>query len=199
MIFFRQAKPTLIALLAILSIGFTSQSQATPETYIFDIKGAHAFIQFKIPHLGYSMLLGEFTKFDGTFTVDPDAPKNAKVQVTIDPASLESNHGERDKHLRGEDFLNVKKYPKAGFVSTKVEVTGEKTAKVHGDFTLKGVTKPIVLEMTQLGAGDDPWGGFRRGFEGTTTLKLADFGIDYDLGPASKEVEIYMSIEGVRQ
>ena len=199
MIFFRQAKPTLIALLAILSIGFTSQSQATPETYIFDIKGAHAFIQFKIPHLGYSMLLGEFTKFDGTFTVDPDAPKNAKVQVTIDTASLESNHGERDKHLRGEDFLNVKKYPKAGFVSTKVEVTGEKTAKVHGDFTLKGVTKPIVLEMTQLGAGDDPWGGFRRGFEGTTTLKLADFGIDYDLGPASKEVEIYMSIEGVRQ
>lgn len=173
--------------------------QAAPEKYKFDMEGQHAFIQFKIPHLGYSMLLGEFTDFDGSFTFDPEAPENSDVTATIKTESVHSNHGERDKHLRGDDFLSVEKNPTASFKSTKVEVTGKDEAKVYGDFTLNGVTKPITLHMKQLGHGKDPWGGYRRGFEGTAKLTLADFGIDYDLGPQAKVVEIYLSIEGVRQ
>ena len=182
-----------------LSLGLFSSLQAAEERYKFDMKGAHAFIQFKIPHLGYSMLLGEFTDFDGEFTVDPAAPEKASVELEIETTSIHSNHGERDKHLRGSDFLSVKAFPKATFKSTKVEVIGDDTAKVHGDLTLHGVTKKIVMDMRHIGAGDDPWGGYRRGFEGTTSLTLADFGINYNLGSASKIVEIYVSIEGVRQ
>ena len=91
------------------------------------------------------------------------------------------------------------KYPEATFVSTRIEKTGEKTAKITGDFTLKGVTKPVTLDAEYIGGGKDPWGGYRQGFEATTQLKLKDFGIDYNLGPASEVVDIYISVEGIRQ
>ena len=188
-----------VAASCIVASALISSAFAAPDTYKVDTQGQHAFIQFKIPHLGYSMLLGEFTSFDGSFTVDPEKPADSKVDITIKTESLDSNHGQRDKHIRSADMLAVKQFPEATFKSTKIEVNGEKTAKVHGDLTLHGVTKPITMEMTQIGAGDDPWGGYRMGFEGTTTFALSDFGINYDLGPASKEVEIYVSIEGIRQ
>ena len=168
-------------------------------TYAFDKKGAHQFVMFKISHLGYSWLYVRFNDFDGSFTVDADNPENSSVQATIQVASLDSNHAERDKHLRGDDLLDVGEYPTATFKSTKIEKTGEKTAKITGDFTLHGVTKPVTLDAKLLGYGDDPWGGYRMGLEASTTLKLADFGITYDLGPASETVDIIISVEGVRQ
>ena len=172
---------------------------AAPETYQLDTKNSHAFIQFKIKHLGFSWLLGRFDTFTGNFTVDQDNPENASTSVEIDVASVNTNHAERDKHLRGEDFFNVAKFPKATFVSTKVEKTGERTAKVHGNLTLKGVTKPVVLDTTYIGSGKDPWGGFRAGFEATTEIVLKDFGIDYDLGPSATSAQVYISVEGIRQ
>ena len=169
------------------------------ENYQIDIKGMHAFVEFKIKHLGYSWLKGRFNDFDGTFVYDEKNPEKSSVEVTIQTASIDSNHGERDKHLRGKDFLEVKKYPEAKFVSTKVESTGKGTAKIHGDLTLNGVTKAINIDAVEIGAGKDPWGGFRRGFEGKVTLTLADFGMNYNLGPASKNVEMILNIEGVRK
>ena len=186
--------------LAILSLfSVASLANAAPERYEMDIEGAHAFIQFKIKHLGYSWLLGRFNQFEGEFELDKDNIEKSKVNVTIDVASIDSNHPDRDKHLRGSDFLEVKKFPKATFVSTKVEKTSDTTAKVTGDFTLKGVTKPLTLDVTYIGGGKDPWGGYRQGFEATTEFKLKDFGITYNLGPASEVVEIYISAEGIRK
>ncbi|MCG8537387.1 MAG: YceI family protein [Pseudomonadales bacterium] len=186
--------------LAILSLfSVASLANAAPERYEMDIKGSHAFIQFKIKHLGYSWLLGRFNQFEGEFELDKDNIEKSKVNVTIDVASIDSNHPDRDKHLRGSDFLEVKKFPKATFVSTKVEKTSDTTAKVTGDFTLKGVTKPLTLDVTYIGGGKDPWGGYRQGFEATTEFKLKDFGITYNLGPASEVVEIYISAEGIRK
>ncbi len=169
------------------------------ENYQIDIKGMHAFVEFKINHLGFSWLKGRFNDFDGTFVYDEASPEKSSVQVTIKTASIDSNHGERDKHLRGEDFLDVKKFPEAKFVSTKVESTGKGKAKIHGNLTLHGVTKAITIDAVEIGAGKDPWGGFRRGFEGKVTLTLADFGINYNLGPASKNVEMLLYVEGIRQ
>ena len=186
--------------LAILSLfSVASLAKAAPERYEMDIEGAHAFIQFKIKHLGYSWLLGRFNQFEGEFELDKDNIEKSKVNVTIDVASIDSNHPDRDKHLRGSDFLEVKKFPKATFVSTKVEKTSDTTAKVTGDFTLKGVTKPLTLDVTYIGGGKDRWGGYRQGFEATTEFKLKDFGITYNLGPASEVVEIYISAEGIRK
>jgi polyisoprenoid-binding protein YceI len=169
------------------------------ENYVLDIKGAHAFIQFKIKHLGYSWLLGRFNKFDGSFSYDEKNPSAAKIVVDIDPSSIDSNHAERDKHLRGEDFLNVKEYPEARFVSTSFQDKGNGKAVLKGDLTLRGITRPIVIDVEHIGHGKDPWGGYRRGFAGKTILVLKDFGINYDLGPGSREVEMFLSIEGIRQ
>ena len=164
---------------------FTSVAWA--DDYVIDTKGAHAFIQFRIKHLGYSWLLGRFNRFSGTFTFDENDPNKARVQVVIDTASIDSNHAERDKHLRGEDFLDVKRYPEARFVSTSFEDRGD------------GTTRPVTIDVQHVGNGPDPWGGYRRGFEGRTSLALADFGIDYNLGPASKTVDLFLSVEGIRQ
>ncbi len=178
---------------------FLTSFAALAEDYEIDTKGAHAFIQFKISHLGYSWLYGRFNTFDGAFSYDEKNPTASKVTVNIDPASIDSNHAERDKHLRGKDFLHVDKYPQAKFVSTSFKEQGNDKAELVGDLTLHGVTKPITIAVEHTGHGKDPWGGYRRGFAGTTKFALKDFGIDYDLGPASQEVELTLSIEGIRK
>lgn len=191
-------KKTTVPALALLlsSMAFADQPGGT---YQFDKKGAHQFVTFKISHLGYSWLYGRFNDFNGSFTVDAENPENSQVTATIQTASVDSNHAERDKHLRDDDFLDVDKYPTATFKSTNIEKTGEKTAKITGDFTLHGVTKPVTLDAKLIGYGDDPWGGYRMGLEASTTLTLADFGITKNLGPASETVEIIISVEGIKQ
>lgn len=176
-----------------------SSSVFAAESYVIDTKGMHAFVEFKIKHLGYSWLKGRFNDFEGEFTYDEKNPENSSVNVTIKTASVDSNHAERDKHLRGSDFLNVSKYPTATFKSTKIESDEKGEADIHGKLTLNGVTKDIVIEAEEIGAGNDPWGGFRRGFEGETEIALKDFNINFNLGPASEKVELILYIEGVRK
>jgi polyisoprenoid-binding protein YceI len=185
--------------LLILTCIIVPPAFAAEESYLIDTKGAHASVQFRIKHLGYSWIYGRFNNFEGTFTYDEESPSASRVEVTIETASIDSNHAERDKHLRGEEFLDVTKYPKAVFRSKSYEETGPNEATLTGDLTLRGVTKPVTLEVHEIGEGPDPWGGYRRGFEGKTTLKLADFGIRKDLGPASRKVELTLSVEGIRQ
>jgi len=174
-------------------------AQVLAEKYVIDTKGSHAFILFRIQHLGYSWLSGRFNTFSGNFEYDEKNPNKASVQVEIDVASIDSNHAERDKHLRSDEFLHVDKFPKAKFVSTSFKENGDGTAVLKGNFTLHGVTKPVTIDVEHIGHGSDPWGGYRRGFEGTTRIALADYGIMYNLGPKSKEVELTLSVEGIRQ
>ncbi len=166
--------------------------------YKIDVNGAHASINFKIPHLGYSILVGRFDEFDGVFSYDADKPADTKVEVVIKTASINSNHAARDKHLMNADFLEVDKYPEARFVSTAYEGDGM-NGVLTGNLTLHGVTKPVNIAVTKVGEGKDPWGGYRAGFSGATVLRLKDFDIKMDLGPASQEVELELFIEGVRQ
>ena len=173
--------------------------QAMAADYAIDKQGQHAFVDFKISHLGYSWLYGTFKDFDGTFSFDAANPEASKVNVTLKTASVDTNHAERDKHIRSADFLNASKHATATFESTSVKSTGEGTADVTGNLTLNGVTKPVVIAAKFIGEGKDPWGGYRAGFEGTTTLTLKDFDISMDLGPASQTVELIISVEGIRQ
>ena len=189
--------PIRLTLSLILMITATATSHA--DDYVIDTKGAHAFIQFHIKHLGYSWLVGRFNTFDGEFSYDESNPGAARITVNIDPASVDSNHAERDKHLRDEDFLDVDRFPKAGFVSTAYRETGDGKGELQGELTLHGITRPITIAVTHIGAGKDPWGGYRRGFEGRTSFALADFGIKKNLGPASKEVHLWLGVEGIRK
>ena len=182
-----------------LTLALTGPSLSQAADYVIDTEKAHAFIQFRIKHLGYSWLLGRFNDFDGTFSYDESNPGASKVQVNIRTASIDSNHAERDKHLRGEDFLEVDKYPTATFTGTGFRENDDGTAVLTGDLTLHGVTHQVTIDVRHIGHGPDPWGGKRRGFEGTTSLKLADYNIDYNLGPAAREVELFLSVEGIEQ
>jgi polyisoprenoid-binding protein YceI len=190
-------KKTLVALA--LGGALLGAGQAMAADYAIDKQGQHAFVNFKISHLGYSWLYGTFKDFDGSFSFDAAKPQDSKVNVTLNTTSVDTNHAERDKHLRSGDFLNVGKHPTATFASTSVKSTGEGTADITGDLTLNGVTKPVVIAATFIGEGKDPWGGYRAGFAGSTKLKLKDFDIQKSLGPASEEVELIISVEGVRQ
>ena len=188
---------TLTTAVVALALGISAPLHAAE--YTIDTKGAHASISFQIQHLGYSWLKGRFNTFDGTFTYDATKPQDAHVNVTIDAASVDTNHAERNKHLRSADFLETDKFPEAKFVSTAVTVSDGNKAQISGDFTLHGVTKAIVIDAVLIGEGKDPWGGYRAGFEGKTVIALKDFNVKMDLGPASSEVEIFLSVEGVRQ
>jgi len=191
---------TLKTLFAATLLMLATAMPAQAEQYDFDIKGQHAFIQFRIKHLGFSWLLGSFRKFNGHFTYDERHPEKNSVSVTINVASLDTNHAKRDKHLRSEDFFDVARYPTATFVSTSYEATGKDTGILHGKFTLRGITKDIAIRVKQIGTGPDPWGGYRRGFEGHTTLHLSDYRMKKAgmLGAVAENIEIFLSIEGVR-
>ncbi|WP_281645855.1 YceI family protein [Parendozoicomonas sp. Alg238-R29] len=184
---------------ALVAAALTSAS-ANAADYVIDTEGAHAFVQFKIKHLGYSWLVGRFNTFEGGFSYNADKPEDSTINVTIQTASIDSNHAERDKHLRGEDFLDVDEFPEATFASTGFTPDEDGlSGTLEGTLTLHGVTKTITFPVKKIGEGDDPWGGYRAGFEGQTTLKLADYGITYNLGPASTEVQLDLLIEGIRK
>ncbi len=188
-----------LASLAVLATTLVFTAPANAADYVIDSKGAHASINFRVKHLGFSWLVGRFDTFTGTFSFDDKAIDKSAVNVEIDTASVNSNHAERDKHLRSADFLDVAQFPKATFVSKSVKSSGDGKATIIGDLTLRGVTKEVAIDAVTIGGGADPWGGQRQGFEGTTKFALTDFGIPKDLGPASKEVELTLHVEGVKK
>ena len=167
--------------------------QALAADYRIDIDGQHAFVNFRVGHLGYSYIVGRFNRFDGSFSHDPKNPTAATASVTIDAASLDTNHAERDKHLRGADFFDVRRHPEIRFESTAYEGSAE-SGTLRGALSFLGVTREIEIELRKVGEGRDPWGGYRSGFVGTTTLQAADYGLPEWVG----EVEIEVNIEGVR-
>jgi len=185
------------AVAALIAAAALLTTPAHAAEYRVDL--AHSFVQFRTQHLGFSWLIGRFNRFEGRFEYDAanaDGPTN--IRVELDTASIDSNHAERDKHLRGDDFLDTDAYPRAVF--TGAAYAGDANAgELRGDLELHGVTRPIVITMRKIGEGDDPWGGYRVGFEGSTVIARSDFGIDYNLGPMAEKVELSLYIEGIRQ
>lgn len=172
---------------------------ASAADYIIDYKGAHASVNFKIKHLGYSWLTGRFDKFDGTFNYDSNNVSDSKIEMNVDVTSFNSNHGKRDIHIKSDDFLDASKYSSAKFVSSSVKDLGNDKLLIKGLLTLHGVTKSIDIDVLKVGEGKDPWGGYRVGFSGKAKIGLADFGIPAKLGPNSTHVDLDIFIEGIRQ
>ncbi|MYL24289.1 YceI family protein [Vreelandella massiliensis] len=192
-------KKTAVAT-AIAAASLVPLSQAQADTYVIDTEGQHAFVQFKISHLGFSYILGNFEEFSGEFTYDPENLEDASVEMEVQIDSLNSNHAERDRHILSDDFLNAGEYPTASFTSTGFELTGDNEGIVTGDLTLHGETQEIEMPVSLVGEGSDPWGNYRAGFEGSTTLKLSEFGMDMSAFPeVMHELELYVTFEGIRQ
>lgn len=176
-----------------LIAGYT---QVMAANYKIDTEGMHGFIEFKVSHMGFSLISGRFNKFDGNFTWDKNNPAASSVEVTIDTTSIDTNHAQRDQHISSPDFLNVAKFPTATFKSTKYE--GDASGgKLTGDFTLNGVTKPVTIDVKAIGEGTDFRQVYRAGFTGQTTLNSADFGYTNQMFP--KTIEIDLGVEGIQQ
>ena len=182
----------------LLASALTLSSLAMPvmaADYVIDTKGAHASINFKVKHLGYSWLTGRFNTFSGEFNYDEKQPEASKISVNIDTTSVDSNHAERDKHLRDSDFLDVKKFSTATFNSTKVTDLGNGKLAITGILSLQGIEKEITIDAEKIGEGKDPWGGYRAGFAGTTSIQMKDFGYKMDFG----QIDFDLHIEGIKK
>lgn len=179
-----------------VSSALTIPMLANADNYQIDTRGAHASINFKVSHLGYSFIQGRFNKFDGKFSYDPDNIAASKVTVNVDTRSLDSNHAERDKHLKSSDFIDAGKFSTAKFVSTKVIPKKDGNFVIEGKLSLHGITRDIAIDASFIGAGKDPWGGYRAGFQGTTRLQLTDFEIAV-MG-SSSYVDMDLHVEGIR-
>ena len=186
-----------IALSTLLSAAAALPLTVSAADYMIDTDGAHASVNFKVSHLGYSFINGRFNDFSGDFSYDADNLSASKIAMTVNTTSLDSNHAERDKHLTGDRFINASKFPEASFTSTSVTDLGNGKLTIEGDMTLHGVTKPISVDASFIGEGKDPWGGYRAGFMGTTRLELADFGIP--VVGASSYVDLEIQVEGIRK
>ena len=164
----------------------------------YEIDPAHSFVAFRINHIGFSLMYGTFNGVSGQFTWDEANPEASTITVNIDPASVDTNYAERDKHIRSADMLDTDKYGEASFVSTGYSGDAD-GGVIKGNLTVKGTTKPIEINVQRIGQGEDPWGNYRAGFHGTYVLTRADVGDGYNLGPAAETMEIQLNVEGIRQ
>lgn len=181
---------TLAAALSAASFG----TLAEPVTYTMDPN--HTDVIASWSHFGFSNPIAHFGHVDGTITYDPDNVGASSVQVTIPLAGLDSHVEAFDEHLRSDDFFDAAKYPEITFSSTGVEAAGEDRLKVAGDLTLRGITKPVVLDVTINRVGTQPMSGQpAAGFDATTTIKRSDFDMGMYAPNVSDEVEIRITTE----
>ena len=151
-------------------------SDAMTGDYV--LEKSHASVVFTINHMGYSNYTGRFNMLDAAVHFDAKNPSASSVNVTVMPSSVDTHNSTLEAELASKAWFNTEAFPKATFVSTKIEKTGAKTGKITGDFTLAGVTKPIVLDAVFNGGGHDAFmKKDKLGFSAKTTLKRSDFGV----------------------
>jgi polyisoprenoid-binding protein YceI len=176
------AKAACVLLIAAPAVAATAAAAPQPPAGAYTMDKAHTSVTFRVNHLGFSHYTARFSKVDGKLRFDPAAPASMAVEATIDPTSLELNTPPPGFHdqLMGKPWFDAAAFPAITYRSTKVEVTGANTARVTGDFTLHGVTKPVVLEVTYNGGyppnSFDP-GGARVGFSAHGVFKRSAFGM----------------------
>lgn len=188
-------KLTAVALGVAVASGLTfSAAQAAPQKYVLETP--HTQILFSVNHLGFSNSYGKFTGYRGTIDFDPAAPATSSVEVTIDAKSVELNDAKWNDHVKNADILDTEKFPDITFKSTKIEVTGEKTANITGDLTIRGVTKPVVLATVFNKLDKHPYSGKDvAGFSATTKFKRSDFGVSYGVPGVGDEMSITLEVE----
>jgi len=190
------------SMLLMLAVLLATPAAASATTYKVDRD--HTSITFRVRHL-FTQVSGRFDRFDGKINFDPAHPEQVKVEGSIDVASINTNVQERDKDLRSKRFFDADTYPTITFVSTGVsDVDATKThGKLMGQLSMHGVQKPVVLEVSYLGAGKDPWGNQKAGFTAKTTINRKDFGLTWNETLESggvlvgDDVEVEIQAEGM--
>jgi polyisoprenoid-binding protein YceI len=171
----------------------------------YTIDPDHSSIGFKVGHLGISSVKGQLGKFQGTFRYDPQNVKTSQTTAKIQTESINTSNKKRDDHLKSPDFLDAPKFPTIEFTSKEVQALSDKGFKLLGDLTIRGITQPVVLDVTPLGTVTDPWGNERAGFTATTKINRKDFGITWnktmDTGGlvVGETVDVELEVEGIKK
>ena len=166
---------------------------------VYKVDTAHTYVLFRVNHLGIGYSYGRIITPTGTFTVDDSAGGNGSIDVQVLAENIFTGVEKRDNHLKSPDFFNAGKYPVITFKSSSFKKIAENKYEITADVTLLGKTLPVSITAIQTGIGKDPYGAFRRGFESIFTVKRSDFGMDFMLGGVSDEVQVTISVEGIRQ
>jgi polyisoprenoid-binding protein YceI len=158
----------------------TSATVPTTLTGSYTVDPSHSRIGFVARHAMVTKVRGSFNEFEGTGYFDAEDPTNSKAQLTIETSSIDTRNADRDGHLKSNDFFDMKNYPQITFVTTAVGQVDADNYRVTGDLTIKGVTKPVTVDVEYTGTAVDPFGNTRIGFEGKTTVNRKDWGVNWN-------------------
>lgn len=181
----------------------TTASTATTQTY--NVDPVHSQVQFKVRHLGFSTVTGEFEEFDGRFELDPDDLSTLGGAAEIQAASVDTGDEERDGHLRSEDFFAAEAHPAIEFEAGEVSAVSGDDFTLTGDLTIRGTTRPIELDGTYLGEAQDPWGGSRVALELAGEIDRTEYGLTWNKALETggflvgEKVELTLTVQGVRE
>ena len=194
-----------VAIAAAASLGATA---ARAEGAAYRLDPEHSTIGFLVDHIGFARVMGKFTDVSGEFTFDEKAPALSGLRVVVRTESVWTGHGERDKHLRGKDFLDVGNFPDMVFVGRRAEATGPRTGRIEGDLTLLGRTRPLTLEVTWNKSGRYPFGGgllgepnYVTGISARGSIRRSEFGMTYAVenGWVGDRIDLILEVEAIRQ
>ena len=190
-------KFTRFAAVIALATGLATPALAAPETYVID--PTHTFARFSYSHFGLSTQLSKFNKTSGTVVLDK-AAKTASVDIVIDTTSVDTGYATFNEHIQAPDFLDTAKYPTATFKSTKVDFAGDKPTAIHGNLTIKGVTRPVTLKVTSFVNMPHPM--LKKdaiGADATTVIKRSEFNAGKYAPNVGDDVTISVALEAVKQ
>ena len=193
----------LLSILALATLTTATVTAAEVKTWTID--RSHSWVGFTVRHMMVSNVRGEFGAFEGSLTANGDDPTTAQLSVTIDATTIDTREPKRDEHLRSADFFDTASHAKITFTSKRVERAGA-GLKVTGDLTMRGVTKEVVLDVTELTpAVQDPWGGTRVGAHATTKVNRKEFGLAWSKAletgglVVADEVNVILDVELVHR
>jgi polyisoprenoid-binding protein YceI len=172
-------------------------------TGTWTVDPAHSNVEFSAKHLGIAKVRGAFNEFEGSFEVGDDG--SAKARGTVEVVSIDTNEDQRDTHLRSEDFFHAEVHPQLSFESTEIRAVDDDAFLIHGDLTMRGDTRPIVLEAELQGTEIDPWGNERVALEARGQLNRRDWGMTFNqvLGSGnmlvSDKIKLSLDISAIKQ
>jgi polyisoprenoid-binding protein YceI len=204
-LFARSAAAGALAV-AMIAGGVTAQTAATQnpaevQAGTYKLDPAHGKITWSVNHLGFSTYYGQFINVAADLTIDPANPSASTLTATVPLTDVAPNSDGLKNHLQTPDFFDTARFPAATFVATSIVIDEDDAseADVTGNLTLRGVTRPVTLEVTFNQAGPSMGNTYKVGFDGETTIKRSEFGINYALPAVSDEVELHIEGEFVKQ
>ena len=174
------------------------------ESQSWNIDTAHSSVSFAVRHMMFAKVRGRFTSWQGSVQLDPDDLRRSQITAEIDAASIDTGVADRDAHLRSPDFFDAARFPSLRFTSTRIERVEGERYRLHGELTIRDVTRPIALTVEYGGQAKDPWGNQRIAFTASTALDRREFGLKWNQALEAggvlvgERVEIELEVQAVQ-